>query len=428
MTAFVPALSRREFLTFSLQSVTAFVTGTLLAPFRSVFAGKKPPVPACVCSLASTDNVSGRVVGWYDEKRLASSRLLWRAGGEAEMNSVPAEETRVEIEDHTVFVYRAVMRGLAPGRRYEFTVECEGKRGALQTFSVDDGGAFKMLVFPDSQSVDGYTVWDRVARDASERFPDAALWVNMGDLTDNGESWHQWRDWFHVFAPYIGGRLFVPIMGNHECYSLEWTMCLPRVFRALFPGPENGSEFYKGYYWSFDYGPVHFTVVNTQREEIDTLCPGLFDEQAAWLRRDLSETKKPWRVVLMHRDLVDYDAQPPRRDPISETLVPVFEEAGVDAVLTAHVHAYRRRLLKDWKRDSRGVLYIATGNAGNCYYELPPHEIDDVKLPDNANNYLVLEADERKLSFRCFLENGVEKDSATLYKLRRTQPAEESEA
>ena len=105
------------------------------------------------------------------------------------------------------------------------------------------------------------------------------------------------------------------------------------------------------------------------------------------------------------------------RDPFVETLVPVLESNGVDVVLTAHAHAYRRRRLSAWKPAKDGVPYILTGNAGNCFYDVEKNEIDEIAFPDNFLNYLTMEADETKLTFRCFLPNGILKDFVTLRKL-----------
>ncbi|MBR1885744.1 MAG: metallophosphoesterase, partial [Schwartzia sp.] len=98
------------------------------------------------------------------------------------------------------------------------------------------------------------------------------------------------------------------------------------------------------------------------------------------------------------------------------TLLPILEKSGVDAVLTAHAHAYRRRRMTAWRQDQNGVLYILSGNAGNCFYDVQRHAIDEIALPSDLLNYLTLEADENRLTFRCFLTNGIQKDFVTLRK------------
>ena len=101
-------------------------------------------------------------------------------------------------------------------------------------------------------------------------------------------------------------------------------------------------------------------------------------------------------------------------------IVRALSKGGIDAVLTAHAHAYLRRRLSAWKPAKDGVPYILTGNAGNCFYDVKKNEIDEIAFPDNFLNYMTMEADETKLTFRCFLPNGILKDFVTLRKQPET--------
>ena len=416
MTAFFASLSRRAFLSLSLRATVGSVLASVLAPLRSAFAGSKPS-PRFFRRIVTKDNRTSALIEWQTDAALSDPRFFWRETGSKSEKTADVDVTYFAIDDHPVFVYRAELSKLAAGKRIECRVEAAGRTAGTFSFRTDDGGAVQALIFPDSQCEGDYDTWTRVSGEASTRCPNAALWVNMGDLVDNGASFAHWNGWQSATDASLGGRAFAPVMGNHECYSLEWECCRPDAFLSLFATPDNESAKYQRYYYSFDYGPVHFIVLNTQREELATLAPGLFEEQAAWLARDLKLTKARWRVALLHRDLIDYDEEPMIRDPFVETLVPVLESNGVDAVLTAHAHAYRRRRLSAWKPAKDGVPYILTGNAGNCFYDVEKNEIDEIAFPDNFLNYMTMEADETKLTFRCFLPNGILKDFVTLRKL-----------
>ena len=410
-----PALSRRAFLSLSLRSMAACAVEYLTAPFRRAFAGTSPSLKF-FRRIVTKDNRSAAMIEWQCDALLDGPRFFWREDGASKETEAVVDVKYMEIEHHPVFVYRAALTGLSAGKEYRCRVMAAKTQTVSFSFRTDGGGACKALIFPDSQCDSSYDTWERVSSEASRRNPDAALWVNMGDLTDNGESFFHWEGWQTATDASLGSRAFAPVLGNHECYSSDWGITLPFAFLGLFATPPNGSAQYDRYYYAFDYGPVHFTVLNTQREELDRLVPGLFREQAAWLADDLRRTKQPWRVALMHRDLVDYDEDPPTPDPCVRDLLPLLENNGVDAVLTAHVHAYRRRRLTGWRHDKKGVLYILTGNAGNCFYAVGTHAIDEIAFPDNLLNYLVMEANETRLTFRCFLPNGTQKDFVTLRK------------
>lgn len=409
------AISRRTFLSMSLRSLAACAIGSLLAPLRSA-AAKSSPTPRFFRRVVTQDNRTTALIEWQTDALLDDPHFFWKEARKKEEREADVDVKYLALDGHNVFVYRAALRGLNPGRDYQCRVVSAKRDAGTFSFRTDSGDSFKALIFPDSQCDNSYDAWERVSTEASRRNPDASLWVNLGDLVDNGESFYHWEGWQSATDASLGARAFAPVMGNHECYALDWKYVTPAAFLGLFATPPNGSTKHDRYYYAFDYGPVHFTVLNTQREELDGFVPGLFHEQAAWLAHDLARTKQPWRVALLHRDLIDYDAEPPAPDEFVRTLIPILEKGGVDAVLTAHVHAYRRRRLTAWKHDKNGVLYILSGNAGNCFYDVEQHAIDEIAFADNIVNFLTLEADENRLTFRCFLPNGLQKDFVTLRK------------
>ena len=90
--------------------------------------------------------------------------------------------------------------------------------------------------------------------------------------------------------------------------------------------------------------------------------------------------------------------------------MPLFDQYGVDAVLSAHLHTYRDRgHIKNFQRDESGPLYLITGVAGNVQYPglWKQHSLDEYVAPQpKTDNYMSLEASEDSLTFRSFLPNG----------------------
>lgn len=288
--------------------------------------------------------------------------------------------------------------------------------------------SFKALIFPDSQSSD-YSGWRKLAQTAYSKNEDAAFFINMGDLVDNGYDFSQWRAWFNSVAPMIENIPFAPVMGNHETYNMDWQIAPPTPYLTLFNLPENGTGANKNLYYSFDYGDVHFVVLNTQTDEMADFNPDLMQQQLSWLRSDLAGTQSKWKIVLMHKDILRYafTDRPNNFDPASiqftpwaQQLIPVFEEYNVDAVLTAHLHTYRRRVpLKAFKPDNTGITYILTGVAGSVRYaNLWQRNTADAALapqPEDAN-YITLSKAPQTLTFKAFLPDGTEFDTVTITK------------
>ena len=286
--------------------------------------------------------------------------------------------------------------------------------------------SFKALIFTDSQcSNASYQVWHDTLAAGWARCPEAAFFADLGDLTDNGEADWQWEGFLSALAPYAAEHPFVPVMGNHECYGLDWKDCLPRRYLSTFTFPGNGVSTFHGYFYSFTYGPVEFIVLNTQMLELDGFFGKghLLHTQLNWLKS--REAKPlPWRVALMHKDILAYDEYQPGQDSaggfsdVGRTFLPALEEAGIDLVLTGHMHTYRRRgPLHSFQPAEKGPVCIMSGPAGDQHYGVPADPLDKAAIAQPTEpNYLVLTASPEKLTVECFTVSGQKVDNITMEK------------
>lgn len=79
-------------------------------------------------------------------------------------------------------------------------------------------------------------------------------------------------------------------------------------------------------------------------------------EQIAWLRKTLASITNDWTIVMMHHPA--YSAGWHGSEPsVVENFVPLFEEFGVDLVLSGHDHDYQR------SKPIGGVTYVVSGAA-----------------------------------------------------------------
>lgn len=264
---------------------------------------------------------------------------------------------------------------------------------------------FQMIILTDSQCVD-YNVFNITADTAVRNFPNASVATVIGDLVDNGEAEYQWRAWRSAARKLLKDRIFLPVMGNHECYDHDWLNYIPTHFLQQFEFPDNGTDF-RGYFYSYDYFNVHFLIVNTQFYELEDLVPGLFETQEEWLRND--KTDLPWKVVLMHKDIYDYMQD--KLDYIGEKFMDLFDELNVDLVLTGHLHTYRRR--KKFKEHK--PLYILCGVSGDQRYTEPERSVDEVSMTA-LDNYIIMESTSKVLRLRCYDVDGTLIDDVTLNK------------
>lgn len=71
--------------------------------------------------------------------------------------------------------------------------------------------------------------------------------------------------------------------------------------------------------------------------------------------------------------------------------MPIFDKYDVDAVLTAHLHTYRRRaLIRDFAQNEQGTLYILTGVAGNVRYPSLWHKIHLMNMYHHSQKLIII--------------------------------------
>ena len=123
--------------------------------------------------------------------------------------------------------------------------------------------------------------------------------------------------------------------------------------KPRFPGISN---------FSFDYGNVHMVCLDAN-DYINPLDPQL----VTWLREDLGKSTADWKMVTFHApgfnsSIAHYEYQ------LMRLLSPLFEELGVNLVLTGHVHNYQR---------SVPLLFAPkTNEAGDRYIISPEGKVD----------------------------------------------------
>ena len=369
-------MSRRRFLAICAGAVVLAGGGWVLSRTdlaerlakHALGAAHGRPVLRDLRQVIASDNAHARTIMWQSDVKWSDAVVEYRRKGEKDVESSPAARESFTDDGVTVELYTARLCGLEAGQPYEYRIKADGQCDDWHALQTDDGGAFSALIFPDSQSND-YTDWKHLAQGAAEHNEGADFFINMGDLVDNGEDHRQWEAWFDAVAGII--------------------------------------------------------ALDTQTEEAADFHQGLLEAQQAWFREDVKKTDKTWKIVLMHKDPLQYRItnRPDRKEGFSDerrAWMPLFDEAGIDVVFSAHLHTYRNRgHIKNFQRDASGPLYILTGVAGNVRYPglWVDHALDKVIAPQpETDNYLTLCVKDASVEIACFLPDGTEIDRETLRK------------
>jgi predicted phosphodiesterase len=149
---------------------------------------------------------------------------------------------------------------------------------------------------------------------------------------------------FDIYTPTIHNTPMWSCLGNHDGHSADAATNKGPYF-DIFDLPKNaeagglasGTEAY----YSFNYGDIHFVVLDSYKTDRSTSAP-----MAGWLRRDLLTVNSKWLIAFFHhppysKGSHDSDAENELKE-MRENFVPILENAGVDLVLSGHSHCYER--------------------------------------------------------------------------------------
>ena len=291
------------------------------------------------------ENSSMKVL-WQTDQTPVDASVEWWEIPEESQSSGPLSETGNGLNEHQ-FSY--TITGLTPATHYQYrvTVDSVQETGSFLTAPPDTATSVTVYGYGDSRYQPG--VHDGVALrlladvdvDAGKR---QTIALHTGDLVDYGDLESEWNA--HFFArssnlmQFISRMPVLPCKGNHE---------LPgELLKKYLPYVEPAQE---GYYYSFDYGPVHVAVVDLY---VDALT---MNAQLLWLEADLASTDRLWRIIVLHEPLCSAGGRHGDNVWGQVYLHPLFLVHNVAIVMSGHTHYYARCVVG-------GIQYITTGSAG----------------------------------------------------------------
>jgi len=169
------------------------------------------------------------------------------------------------------------------------------------------------------------------------------LAIHAGDwVSSDGES--NWTaEWFDPtktdIVNFLANTPISGVKGNHEDnggYSQYFPKYYPFPYMSgnIAANPNNPAQF-NGYFGSFDYGPVHFTLV----DQYTTYTPG--SPQYNWVVNDLASTTKPWKILMFHEPSWNAGSHT-NNTTTQQAFDPLIKQYNVDLVYMGHSHDYTR--------------------------------------------------------------------------------------
>jgi tartrate-resistant acid phosphatase type 5 len=196
------------------------------------------------------------------------------------------------------------------------------------------------------------------------------------------------RFYHHYISPYRGSygkgavkNRFFPVPGH-----VDWDSDALQPYLDYFtlPGIER--------YYDFEWGPVHFFMLDTDEREPDGATAD--STQAQWLQRRLGESAASWKLVLAHH--APFTSH--QVEDVERMRWP-FRIWGADAVLSGYFHVYERLLVD-------GLPYFVNGTGGTWVSHFGEiHPASQFRYNDEYGA-MIIDAHNDRIIFRFVNRNG----------------------
>ncbi len=174
------------------------------------------------------------------------------------------------------------------------------------------------------------------------------MYIHVGDMAyTSGTDGEFSERFFKMYEPTLRNTVCWAAMGNHEGKTSKGEDGIGPYYDAYIcpkAAEAGGLPSGKEAYYSFDYGKVHFIVLDSH--DLDRRPTGAM---AQWLKADLEKTKAEWLIAYFHHPPYTKGSHDSDKEQqlieMREHIMPILESGGVDIVFTGHSHIYERSML-----------------------------------------------------------------------------------
>ena len=189
---------------------------------------------------------------------------------------------------------------------------------------------------------DGFTTF------TGARDPD--LWLMLGDNAyTSGLDQEYQAAVFNMYPEMLRKTVLWPAYGNHDGIASDSatnTGPYYDIFTLPKQGEAGGVPSATEAYYSFNYANIHFVELESFETDRSPTGPML-----TWLQSDLGANTLPWTIVFFHHPPYSKGSHDSDTEieliEMRQNAAPIFENFGVDLVLSGHSHAYERSFLID---------------------------------------------------------------------------------
>ena len=329
-------------------------------------------------------------------------QVLWQTYSTDTCQIVWGTDTLYNLGNAQTFEYGTdhqhtyTISNLTPSTKYFYRVNVnqEVHTGTFRSAPDSDATNVDFFAYGDTRSNPG--IHDQVTAamiSAYNNQPDLlSVVIFAGDFVYNGSSESYWDNelFNHSYQNIQEILATVPYqscIGNHEGSGA--------LFVKYFPYP-----FVIGRYWSFDYGPAHFAII----DQYTSYGPG--SAQLTWLQNDLASTNKPWKFICLHEPGWSAGGGHENNTSVQNYIQPLCLQYGVQILFAGHNHYYARAVVNN-------IQHITTGGGGAPLYQ-PNLNYPYIVAGVSAYHFCKIEINGQQLNFTAVKSTGEVIDTFTI--------------
>jgi hypothetical protein len=296
------------------------------------------------------------------------------------------------VEYGTAHQHKITLDGLTAGTKYFYRVTTNNASTKTSNFisgAADTASVVSFYAYGDTRTYP--TTHNAVAKKIIDEInlnpKSQSLIIMSGDIVETGNTESSWTNEFFLptytsIQEMLSKLPYLASMGNHEGQGL--------LFGKYFPYPMYASG---RYYYSFDYGPVHFTVL----DQYTPYTTG--SAQYTWLENDLAASTKPWKIILDHEPgwTANGSGAHSNNTTVQTLIQPLCVKYGVSFIISGHNHFYSRASVGN-------VMHITSGGGGAPLYNIASQQ--NILKMDKSNHFCKLDINKNVLNFTAERSDG----------------------
>jgi predicted phosphodiesterase len=255
----------------------------------------------------------------------------------------------------------------------------------------------------------------------AKKIDDIAFTLHGGDVVAYGSSYDYWESLMNSSFANEGMMAMTP--GNHDFYNGSASFIGVGYFNNILTNPNNGAENVKNSSYYFRYNNVLFVSIDN---ESSTQSSAKLASQQAWFRQVMEENPSQYIITYNHRPFYNGSTSNAGHANTNRTnWSSLFDEYGVDLVLSGHDHVYVRTKSTYNGQVSEnakyGTVYITAPQIGDRPSEANPNSPYtnlDAVIGGNYSGGVVITVNPSNFTTKLINDSGVVLDTSKTYAKR----------